>query len=230
MRKILGELVAFLAACVFILDSPVALAQNVDLNDQTASAVGQEVTFTVSINTSPTPLQAYGFTVMFNPDILEFVASSPGALVQGAIFEVNTQMTGTGSIPAAGISITGPVDSEDPSQFNFQPIPQGTSGELLRLTFRVLSLQETTLTIENLVDDLAQGGWVPDSGQLGIGPVGMLDLDIDGNMASDALTDGLLILRFLFGFGGSTLINGVVAGNCTRCTATDIEAFLNSIR
>ena len=36
-------------------------------------------------------------------------------------------------------------------------------------------------------------------------------LDVDGNGEIDALTDGLLTLRYLFGLQGDTLINGVVA-------------------
>ena len=36
-------------------------------------------------------------------------------------------------------------------------------------------------------------------------------LDIDGNGSYDALTDGLLILRYLFGLSGDSLIAGVVA-------------------
>ena len=55
------------------------------------------------------------------------------------------------------------------------------------------------------------------------------DVDIDGNGVADPLTDGLLFLRYLFGFRGSTLIAGAVAGNCTRCAAPEIEAFIDSI-
>ena len=36
-------------------------------------------------------------------------------------------------------------------------------------------------------------------------------VDIDGNGEVDELTDGLLILRFLFGPEGNALTNGVVA-------------------
>ena len=44
--------------------------------------------------------------------------------------------------------------------------------------------------------------------------------DIDGDGQSDPLTDGLLLLRYLFGFTGATLITGAVdLVNCTRCTA-----------
>ena len=53
--------------------------------------------------------------------------------------------------------------------------------------------------------------------------------DIDGNGEIDALTDGLLTLRYLFGLQGDTLINGVVAGDATRKTAEEIEAYLATL-
>jgi hypothetical protein len=53
--------------------------------------------------------------------------------------------------------------------------------------------------------------------------------DIDGNGTIDALTDGLLTLRYLFGLQGDTLINGVVASDATRTTAEEIEAHLETL-
>ena len=53
--------------------------------------------------------------------------------------------------------------------------------------------------------------------------------DIDGNGYIDALTDGLLILRYLFGLQGETLVNGVVAIDATSETAEDIEAHLQTL-
>jgi hypothetical protein len=53
--------------------------------------------------------------------------------------------------------------------------------------------------------------------------------DIDGNGEIDALTDGLLTLRYLFGLEGGTLIAGVVASDATRTTAVDIEAHLKTL-
>ena len=53
--------------------------------------------------------------------------------------------------------------------------------------------------------------------------------DIDGNGDIDALTDGLLTLRYLFGLQGDTLINGVVAVDATRKTAEEIEAHLETL-
>jgi hypothetical protein len=54
-------------------------------------------------------------------------------------------------------------------------------------------------------------------------------LDVDGNGVFDPLTDGLLVLRFGFGFTGSTLITGAVGGGCTRCNASSITAYLKSM-
>jgi hypothetical protein len=54
-------------------------------------------------------------------------------------------------------------------------------------------------------------------------------LDVDGNTSLDALTDGLLALRFLFGFTGSTLTTGAVALDCSRCDATTILPYLQGL-
>ena len=55
-------------------------------------------------------------------------------------------------------------------------------------------------------------------------------LDIDGNGTLDPLTDGLLVLRFLFGFTGATLTTGAVGAGCTRCDAAAIEPYLDERR
>ena len=51
-------------------------------------------------------------------------------------------------------------------------------------------------------------------------------MDVDGNGSSDALTDGLLIIRYLFGIRGSALISGAIGPGATRTTISDIENFL----
>jgi hypothetical protein len=55
-------------------------------------------------------------------------------------------------------------------------------------------------------------------------------IDIDGNDRVDALSDGILTIRYEFGFTGDTLINGAVDDvGCTRCTAAEIEGYLLSL-
>ncbi len=55
-------------------------------------------------------------------------------------------------------------------------------------------------------------------------------LDVDGNGKYDALTDGLLILRFMFGLDGESLILGTVAADATRQTSDEIESQIQLIR
>ena len=54
-------------------------------------------------------------------------------------------------------------------------------------------------------------------------------IDVDGDGQFLPLTDGLLILRFAFGFTGNTLITGAVGPGCTRCDAPSITAYLNAL-
>jgi hypothetical protein len=53
-------------------------------------------------------------------------------------------------------------------------------------------------------------------------------IDIDGNGQIEAITDGLLTLRYLFGLEGDALVSGVIASDATR-SAVEIEAYLNSL-
>lgn len=55
-------------------------------------------------------------------------------------------------------------------------------------------------------------------------------LDIDGNGSVDALTDGLLILRDLFGLSNEALTTGVVADNSTRVNPDSISSYISTIK
>ncbi|MBK8738332.1 MAG: PQQ-binding-like beta-propeller repeat protein [Betaproteobacteria bacterium] len=55
-------------------------------------------------------------------------------------------------------------------------------------------------------------------------------IDIDANGATDALTDGLMILRYLFGLTGGSITNSAIGNGATRSTPADIEAYLGQIR
>ena len=57
-----------------------------------------------------------------------------------------------------------------------------------------------------------------------------LSLDVDGDGKSEALSDGLLIIRSLFGFANDSLISGAIAPSATRKTADSIEQYLKKIR
>ena len=51
-------------------------------------------------------------------------------------------------------------------------------------------------------------------------------LDIDGDGESKPLTDGLLLIRYLFGFSGDSLISGAIGDGAERDTAEEVEVYI----
>ena len=51
------------------------------------------------------------------------------------------------------------------------------------------------------------------------------ELDIDGDDEAKALTDGLLLIRYLFGFSGDSLTSGAVGEGATRATFRQRDRF-----
>ena len=55
----------------------------------------------------------------------------------------------------------------------------------------------------------------------------LLDIDADGE--TEGLTDGRLVLRYLFGFRGAALTGEAVDDDCTRCLEGEIESYLGGL-
>jgi hypothetical protein len=53
-------------------------------------------------------------------------------------------------------------------------------------------------------------------------------LDIDGDGEAKPLTDGLLLIRYLFGFSADSLISGAIGTGATRATAEEVEAYIQA--
>ena len=54
-------------------------------------------------------------------------------------------------------------------------------------------------------------------------------LDVDNNGAADALTDGTLIMRYLMGLRGASLVNSAVGSGANPGTAAAIEARIRAL-
>ena len=54
-------------------------------------------------------------------------------------------------------------------------------------------------------------------------------LDVDGDGEADALTDGLLILRYLFGLRGEELVSEAIADSAARYISQEIEDYLATL-
>ena len=61
----------------------------------------------------------------------------------------------------------------------------------------------------------------------GVPPAPPCTLDVDGNGSVSPLTDGLMIVRAMFGLTGTAVTNGAIAGNPARNTWALVRAYLN---
>jgi hypothetical protein len=125
--------------------------------------------------------------------------------------------TVTATFAAAGTQLTLDVDGSGPAA----PYDALTDGLLI---IRFMSGQSgPSLAKGALAADATRDTSAAVAGQ-------MLDLwpllDVDGNGVVEWRTDGLLILRFLFGITGDASIDGALGIGATRITAEDIRSYL----
>ena len=84
-----------------------------------------------------------------------------------------------------------------------------------------LSSDATTAFVGGTGDNHGRGAaWV-----VGTGPCTM---DIDGNKSIDPLTDGLLMLRAMFGLTGDAVTTGALGPGASRSTWSAIRSYLNT--
>ncbi|MBC6478360.1 MAG: hypothetical protein GDA56_11865 [Hormoscilla sp. GM7CHS1pb] len=107
--------------------------------------------------------------------------------------------------------------------------PNNSNLTLYTANFTTLpGFEGTQINFSANSDDLpANSNFVPSSIAL-TSPAPSPALDIDGNGVIDALTDGLVAIRYLFGFRGETLTEGVVGEGATRNTE-EIVAYLDEV-
>ena len=55
---------------------------------------------------------------------------------------------------------------------------------------------------------------------------GCFSFDVDENLEAQPLTDGLLVIRHLFGFSGESLTSGAVSGEANRDASEAIAGYL----
>jgi hypothetical protein len=120
------------------------------ISNQACSAIGNEVTFTVSMHNAPNPASALGFEVIYDENVLEYKSFAKGDLSQKFdMFDLSH--TGTNTLRAGGVIAQG-------------EIAKGQGGTLVELTFTIKQCVPASLKLDNLTDDLK--GWPVHPGQL----------------------------------------------------------------
>jgi hypothetical protein len=212
---------------------PARIDVNYDVSDGDATLTG--VAARVHFNSSMLTFDQVGATLT----TVDFSGAWPGSLPQflasvhfttAGGFTGSTQVNFSASDLAAGYTL-----AATPATVFEQPCTLDTDGNGSdgALTDGVLDVRYLFgFSGAQLTDGaIGPGAARPDAASI----IAYLDgcpamLDVDGNGSAGALTDGVLIVRYLFGFTGAQLTDGAVGPGCTRCDAASIIAFLNTYR
>jgi len=74
------------------------------------------------------------------------------------------------------------------------------------------------------------GPYAPSSASRNFSVIAPIGLDVDGNGQYDALTDGLMIIRWMFGLTGASITNNAIGLNATRTSPAEVTAYLEALR
>jgi len=152
-----------------------------------------------------------------------------GVLGMGTVYDAGYYLQGfSGTISAydAADNLLGSFPFSAPA-----PAPGAAGSQLF------IGVLDTTAVIRRVVIDGTAAAAVPEDFFLGkvlvksTAPVATLDVDVSVTATKyDALTDGLLILRYLFGLTGTSMTTGALGGTATRTDPVAIKGYLDAIR
>lgn len=157
MGNHVSRAVSFLAILVAVSvgGAGIALSQTLSLDDRSATAVGDSVTFTLSLNnpSGGEEIQSLTADLCYDPDVLTYGSNTRGSLVEGwQLFGVNdTEEEDECEGDVRVLKIAG-LTGFDPADFSPIPgIPAGTpKGAIVELHFTVASENNDTLMITSL--------------------------------------------------------------------------------
>jgi hypothetical protein len=126
-------------------------------------------------------------------------------------------------VGTTGVSVAGGNYDPAGGVVTWPALPTLAVGGQSLFTFSILN-PSFAQGIATVRADNAESNYLNNSSAFNLIPA--LSIDVDGNGSYDALTDGLILIRYLFGLRGDSLISGAIGPNATRTTAAQIEAYL----
>ncbi|MEW5802234.1 MAG: HYR domain-containing protein [bacterium] len=129
---------------------------NMNIDSQSCVGAGEEVTFTISVDSAPAAASAFGFEISYDENILEYKSFAKGDLTQGfMLLDVSKPSSKPNTLRAGAVG-------------GSQKIELGNSGSILKLVFTVKSCEISDLSLVNMIDDVF--GWSTMGGQLVFAP------------------------------------------------------------
>lgn len=133
--------IMFIVFVCLISTTANAASLEVTCPDCANATVGSEIICTVSINSAPNEVTSFGFEFLYDSAVLSYKSFAKGNLIQNRFaYFFNVNMQSPGQLKCGG--------AEDDN-----PLPLGSSGEFLKLTFAVKAKGNCGAKFSNLVDD-----------------------------------------------------------------------------
>jgi len=143
----------------------------------------------------------------------------------------NPSLVGAPIAVAASVAVTAPGAGTPTGTIT---VSDGSANCLITLPATGCSLTPTSAGAKTLTATYAGDSDFSGSASAEVGhTITAATLDVDGSSAAtkyDAFTDGLLVIRYLSGSTGTSLITGALGGTAARTDATAIATYLDSIR
>ncbi|MEO8135803.1 MAG: hypothetical protein ABI831_17730, partial [Betaproteobacteria bacterium] len=188
--------------------------------DLTTNTLAQAVTL------SPGIFEAYTSTLIGPDGTVYAINSAILNAVGGATVTVTVARTGSGTGSVASIPDGIACGTECSAQFPFGlPITLNAvaDGGSVFTGWLGACTGSGSCQLTPLANSAVSATFAPTA-------VAPLNVDIDGNGSYDALTDGLIAIRYLFGLSGSPLTAGALGGAATRTNPLPMLDYLNDIR
>jgi hypothetical protein len=165
-------------------------------------------------------MQVFSVTINSVNDLPTISNISDKMTVQGVATGPISFTVGDVETPAGSVLVTA-------TSSNTTLVPNGNivrsgSGADRAVTITPAAGQIGTTTITVTVTD-SDGGSSSDTFVLRVSPT----LDVDGNGTADALTDGILIIRYLFNPTGNWSYTDAIGTGATRTTRSEIRSYLD---
>ena len=212
-------LLAILVA-VSVGGAGIALSQTLSLDDQSAMAVGEKVTFTLSIDnpSSGAVINTLGVDIDFDPMVLDLNKGMDGSSEVGITYTRGT----LGEASYAFFLLVSNPDSRTIRVGGLNPaggVQPGQSGELVQLHFTVASMADTMLTItpkDDVASFMLRNGQLtfPTNDPPMVGPITVnsqgesVVIDVLGHMSvSDPDGDALMVSAVGLAANGTAVDN-----------------------